>query len=202
MDFETGTLPEGFKFRKRRTNGQETPVSRKKRLLSVEEMWRVEGFILKVFQYISSLKEQDALAECIQYSKIPPDLSESAVVHLRHRLFPGSLDASLGGKHADVLVQYSGGKKRVEVKATGEWKFQRLSKRDTTADYLVWINFGSYFRKGKGKITVYKLTKPGDFFTEAQLVWLDKFLKVASGDRLEELTGPSLAEIIKESRTN
>jgi len=38
-----------------------------------------------------------------------------------------------------MFVQYPNGQKRVEVKATGEHGFEALSKKDVSADYIMWV---------------------------------------------------------------
>ncbi len=167
--------------------------------MSLEEMEKLQGLVRNVFRYITDLKEKEKLAECIQYPKIPSDLSESAVVHLRSKLFEGSTGAKFGGRKADVLVQYPQIVKRVEVKATAVHGFEAFGDRDISADYLVWIHFGTFFRREGGEVSVYCLEDPARFFSKPVKISIPSFLETVNAGTLVKLSGSSLTEIVRRS---
>ena len=181
-----------------RSPGTREP-SRKKKVLSLEEMERLQELLNEVFGYITNLKAKHKLAESIQYPKIPSDLSESAVVHLRHKLFPGSLNARFAGRQADVIVEYPRTTKKVEVKATELHGFEAFGERDILADYLVWVHFGPFFRRGEGEVVVYCLENPSKAFPRPLKISIPRFLEITITHRLMKFSGKSLTDLIRKA---
>jgi hypothetical protein len=184
-ELKEGTLPESF------NPDWDSGV------LTPQEIEKLETLVRGVFSYLAGLKLSDGLARHIQNPKIPPVLSESTVINIRSKLFPGSLGARLGGKKGDVLLRYADGERRAEVKATGENGFEAFSGKDVSADYLVWIHFGTFFRDGEGSVVLYKVERPGTFVTKGEKISIRPFLKRVPPERLEELKASSLTEIVR-----
>ena len=112
------------------------------------------------------------------------------------RLFPGTLSARFGGREGDIFLQFPDGERHVEVKATGEHGFEDFSEKDITADWMIWIHFGTVLRKGSGDVVLYKFENPGKMFKEGP-VNLEKVLKVVPEKQMTKITGSSLSEIIR-----
>jgi len=69
-------------------------------------------------------------------------------------------------------------RKLIEVKATGARGFQRMSGRDTAADYLLWIHFGMYFEsEDDAPITVYTIPQPGRFYKAREEAFVEDLPK-------------------------
>ena len=166
-------------------------------VLTPEEMERLETLVRRVFDYLAGLRLSDGLAKHVQNPKIPPVLPESAVINIRSKLFPGSLDARPGGKRGDVLLRYPDGERRAEVKATGENGFEAFSEKDVSAHYLMGIHFGTFFRNGEGGVVLYKVDRPGTFLAKREKISIRPFLKRIPKERLEELKASSLTEIVR-----
>jgi hypothetical protein len=172
-------------------------------VLSPEEIDRLEGILRSVFAHLIELRKKDGLASHIQNPKIPPIMSESAIINIRSKLFPGSIRARRGGDQGDILLEFPDGKqRRVEVKATGEQGYQKFSNKDVTADFLVWIHFGTSLQNGEGGVVMHLVERPGSFLSMPQGksaldIWIEKFLKLAPKDRRIEYSGASLTEIIR-----
>ncbi len=171
-------------------------------VLEPGEIERLERILQNVFRYLAELRLKDALANRIQNPKIPRVMSESAVINIRSKLFPGSLGARFGGAVGDILLQFPDGERRAEVKATGKQGYEKLGKKDISADYLIWIHFGSSFEDGKGGVVLYKLAKPSLVLTTPPNkqfldIRINEFLKIAARQGLEEFRGSSLGEIVR-----
>ena len=192
---ETIILPDEFVAEKER-KGPRREIGPRKRVLTIKEIEHLESLLREAFNYITELKKREALAAHIQYPKTPPILTESAVVHLRERLFPGSLSARFGGREGDIFLQFPNGERHVEVKATGEHGFEDFSEKDVRADWMVWIHFGTVLRKGSGDVVLFKFENPGKMFKEGR-VNLEKVLKAVPEKQMTKITGSSLIEIIR-----
>ena len=132
--------------------------------------------LAEVFSFISDLRNENPLAKCIQFPKIPPILSESLCILEREKLFPGCSDAVFGGRRCDIDVLFPDGtKKTAEIKATGQSAFQALSKKDIAADFLVWVHFGRFFEDYHEEIKTYVLENPKRIFPQEVKINLEKF---------------------------
>jgi hypothetical protein len=161
----------------------------KKRLLSSDEMTRLVALMKQTFEQLGQLRAKDPLAEWIQYPKVPSVLSESLVVHLINRgeliaSCPGT-HARLGGQTADVLCrQADAAESRIEVKASAREAFSEFVKKDTLADYLVWVHFGESFLQGFSfRAEILFVKTPAQFFTPGKMT-LPRF-KAMTGSQLQ-----------------
>lgn len=143
-----------------------------------------------VFSYISSRRDQNPLAKWIQFSKIPPILSESLCVLEAEKLFPGSSSAVFGGRECDVVVNFGDEtRKTAEIKATGQSAFQALSNKDIAADFLVWVHFGRFFEDNNEEIRAYVVDSPGRIFTRPVKINLERFRSITRASIREVLLG-------------
>lgn len=149
--------------------------------------------VCEVFSFLADFKEQNPLAEHIQFPKTPTILSESIVRHLinDNRIIIGEnvQRTDFGGKTADILVELASGKTlKVEVKGTATNAFQDFSEKDVAADYLVWVHLEDLFKSGiASPINVYVVKKPSNYFPESQKIGLRKFLTTV-GQNMQRLT--------------
>jgi len=162
-----------------------------KTCLTKDQIRTLTKLIREVFVFLEKLKASNALAERIQYPKIPPILSESIVIHLiRDRKILNGLmnlgDVHFGGRAADVIVESGSKKLRVEVKSTGKNAFEYFGPKDISADYLVWVHFGGFFTQATDKsISVFTIARPAQYFTEPVKITLDKLQKTISPARFQ-----------------
>jgi hypothetical protein len=176
----------------------------KKRLLSPDEMLKLVNLMKEAFDQIARLRTTDPLAEWIQYPKVPSVLSESLIVHLINRgelIAGGPGDhARLGGKKADVLYRCEDLREsKVEVKASAREAFSEFVKKDTLADYLVWVHFGESFLQGLPfTAEILFVEAPSQFFNPGKMT-LPRF-KALAGAQLQTITVDT--ECLRENLTN
>lgn len=92
-----------------------------KTALTKDEIKELSNLISEVFEYLSNLRSRNQLANSIQYSKIPPTLSESIVMHLiNDRKILGDLrnikGVKFGGNKGDILISTNDGEHRIKLK--------------------------------------------------------------------------------------
>lgn len=140
-----------------------------------------------VFDEVTAQRRKTALADHINYPKLPPILTESLVVHLirRGKILPefATSPVGLGGRVADIII--NGGKSKIEVKGTTAMSWVTLGINDVNADHLVWIDFANYFTNiigGPIRVIVFK--NPGSYLKTGKPVL----------DRVLSLAGPNAAE--------
>ena len=147
-----------------------------KTCLRWSEIIELTDLLAQVFSLISDLHNENPLAKCIQFPKIPPILSESLCVLEREKLFPGCSNADFGGRTCDIIVRFPDGtKKTAEVKATGQSAFQELSQKDIAADFLVWVHFGRFFEDQNEEIRAYVMENPIRGFMQGKPISLKEF---------------------------
>ena len=133
-----------------------------------------------VFGYLDHLRVQDPLAKHIQYPKLPSLLSESIVLNSLKEgaLLPELATASFafGGRRADIMAQLpDGNEQTIEVKATGKSAFQYFGKKDIGCDFLVWVNFGTYFHARETQpVEACVIHQPSRYFRQPLKVTLAK----------------------------
>jgi hypothetical protein len=94
------------------------------------------------------LREQDDIYRHIQLPKLPDAFTVSLVRLLIEggTLLPEVQPVSdvVQGDKPDILITAAHGRRlKVEVKATAQQGYQRLSEHDRTADYLIWLSLAS-----------------------------------------------------------
>lgn len=160
-----------------------------KKPLTKDEIKELSNLLIDLFDHISRLKQRNQLANRIQYPKIPSILSESIIIHL---INDGKIledlrgySVNFGGKKGDILISTDAHELQIEVKATAKSAFEYFGKKDITADYLIWIHFGSYFLGANDNlIEVNVVRQPSRYFEEPVKITLSK-LKQAIGDDLK-----------------
>jgi len=91
------------------------------------------------------------MALMLQYPKLPNKLTECFVGELiadgtlLRSTSPISVSAGGGG---DLIVRHASGARTIEVKGTAQG-FTMFSAKDLVADFLVWVDFGAYFRSDR-----------------------------------------------------
>jgi len=156
-------------------------------LLSLEEMKSLTRLFRDVFAYTESIKAQSGIAVHIQRPKVPTILTESLVVHLMKEedLIPEMKGFNLergGETQSDICA--TGGKsvKAIEVKGTTA-DFIALGRKDLAADYLIWLQYLSFFSKPYDPfVDLCIVEKPGRYFDESDAKMnLGEFKKRARG---------------------
>jgi len=134
------------------------------RLSRIEIQTLIE-LVRRVYSFVAKLRVRDRLAEKIQFPKVPKDLSESLALEIIPEVPDVCLGAELrlGGNRADILANYKGTDHRIEIKATGSKGFQHFSKKDVTADWIIWIHFNQCFANNADQIEVFCIPSPSDF---------------------------------------
>lgn len=150
--------------------------------------------VCEVFSFLADFKEQNPLAEHIQFPKTPTILSESLVRHLiddRKILTDENVQwTDFGGETADIIVGLEGGQTlKVEVKGTATSAFQDFSEKDVTADYLVWVHLEDLFKSELASpIEVFVVKSPSNYFeVRRQKTWLRRFIANV-GQNMQHLT--------------
>ncbi|MCI0361448.1 MAG: hypothetical protein L0211_23445 [Planctomycetaceae bacterium] len=180
---------------RRRTAKAREPFSR-------QLILELDAALMQAFSAIRELRIQSAVAAMIQYPPLPASFTESIVVAAAKTLFGEGWIASYGGSSSDiVLVNSSGQRRRVEVKASGRNAFQELKAKDLRADVLVWVRFGRRYELGAGPIAISVLENPG------QLIHHPCRLDFARFERIEGVVAQqklysfsSLEELLNENR--
>jgi hypothetical protein len=120
-------------------------------------------------RFVSDLRARCPVAKYVQYPKIPTVLSESLAAHAilnRHLLSSVGPFTSVarGGREADIVAAHANGRRlKIETKASGEEDFAAFGRKDYSADFLLWLRFGSLLREGRlGRIEVLVCPSPGD----------------------------------------
>jgi hypothetical protein len=153
-----------------------------KRVLSKDEIKRLEKLLRLSFHSIRKIRDSDTLASAIQYPKIPAIFSESLIIQASKKIFGPKYNAKPGGKQCDIELSSKGKQKlKVEIKATGDSSFQYFGEKDINADYLVWVSFGSYFKKQRPKTTIQILilSQPNKIFFKPTKITLKNFIKIS-----------------------
>ncbi|NWG10452.1 hypothetical protein HXY33_01685 [Candidatus Bathyarchaeota archaeon] len=147
-----------------------------KTCLRWSEIVELTDLLAQVFSAISDMHNENPLAKCIQFPKIPSILSESLCILEREKLFPGCSNANFGGRTCDIIVRFPDGtEKTAEVKATGQSAFQRLSGKDIASDFLVWVHFGRFFEDQNQEIRAYVMENPNRIFPQGKPISLKEF---------------------------
>lgn len=120
------------------------------------------------------------LAGLVIAPRLPNKFSENLVARLAPRLWGLDVCGLVGGGGDVTLHSPTWAKdKRAEVKATGASAFQSLTKKDLSADYLVWVHFNRRYLDGRGAAEIHVLPEPGRWFAKPQKVKLVDFLAVS-----------------------
>jgi hypothetical protein len=123
-------------------------TSRTNRCLSREEVLRGFAAYDEMVATLLALRERDDIYRHIQLPKLPDAFSVSLV---RLLIESGSLlpevqpvSQIVQGDKPDIQVTAASGQRlKIEVKATAQQGYQRLSEHDRTADYLIWLSLAS-----------------------------------------------------------
>ena len=161
------------------------------KLLSVQEIKKLDKLLHRVFDFIKKLKNQYSLANRIKNPQLPSSLTESLTIHLlKKKKFLKELkgfDFGFGGRTADILATKGSKQIRIEVKATAKMAFEYFGDKDISADYIVWVHFADYFMgSGHNLIKIFIVKKPGIYFKRPVKITLQK-LKQKVGKKLEEI---------------
>jgi hypothetical protein len=155
----------------------------------------------ELFQFHAKQRAEKPLARKIKLPQVPSALSESlALLMLRKGLILNELKKDgfnyrSGGTVADIIGVKGTLHKKIEVKSTGDKEFQRMSKKDSTCDYLLWLHFGDYFSKSiERPIKVYLVRNPSKHFIPFKEANLTATLNKL-GDEMEE-TDVDLADLL------
>ena len=118
-----------------------------KRLLSINEMKNVNLTMKEIFIYIKKINSGRIIS--IKNPQIPAPLSESLALHLLKRGLIPELEGfsfDFGGSDSDIKAVNGEKTLKIEVKATSEKEFQKFTKKDVKANYLIWINFDKFHK--------------------------------------------------------
>lgn len=121
---------------------------RTNRCLSREEVLRGFAAYDSMVAYLLARRERDEIYRHIQLPKLPDAFSVSLV---RLLIEAGSLlpeiqpvRKTVQGDKPDIWITAADGRQlKVEVKATAQQGYQRLSEHDRNADYLIWLSLAS-----------------------------------------------------------
>jgi hypothetical protein len=152
--------------------------------LTNSEIEELFSRLTDVFNYVNELRSKSPIAEKIQMPKIPPMLSESIALRLVQKGILGRTVSSVrfGGRQSDLVASTESARRiKIEVKATGKQGFQFLSEKDISADYLLWIDFGSALLTGKTTFEVYVVRAPSRYFNRPTKTTLSKLKNVVRG---------------------
>ena len=157
-----------------------------RKLLSPAEIDQFVILLKNVFDYISSLKEKNPLAEDIQYPKLPPKLTESIAMHLLRAGLIAELagyEFRFGGNEADIIGLKGSSRLRIEVKGTTKG-FEYFGEKDIKASYLMWFDFEQLFRNKQNYFTVCVLPYRESRFTKPVKITLSGLRKI-EGNQLQ-----------------
>ncbi len=141
----------------------------------MQEVKELAHLVRRVYGLLDVLRLEHPLARAIKFPQLPPALTESLVVHLLRTgtILPELREAYLTlGRGADIIAKKGEVVVRIEVKATAQKGFQRLSGKDVAADYLVWVHCGRYFAVEEDMpLTVFVIPRPGMYYRAKEEVW-------------------------------
>lgn len=157
-------------------------------LLSVAEIVTLDQALIETHAFFRDLRTRTGVARLIHYPSIPSDFSESLIVHCADLFFGDGWKAQFGGSISDIQLTRNVEKKAVEVKATTQTGFQELKPKDLSADFIVWIHFGTRYINGAGSILFYVLHDPRKYVHKPLRLKLPVFLTLTNdglvnGDR-------------------
>lgn len=159
-----------------------------------------------LFQHYISLRDEKPIAEYIQFPKISSNFTEPLAFHLiqNGRILKKLRGHSLGLRKkgdADLILEDPKDKKSkfsIEVKATGNKYFSRLTGNDLKADCVVWISFGEFFINSRIKpIEVYVVPNLVNYIKKPGHITLKKFLEIL-GKKNKEIIKPIPIDLKKE----
>ncbi len=149
------------------------------RILSLEDIKRTLILLREVFGYFVNLRKDFTLASMIKYPQIPSFFTESLALHLLRKaiILPElkEIPFYLDGRIADIIGKNGERRIKIEVKATAASAFQYFSKKDVTADFLVWIHFGRFFlNEEQTQIEIFTIRNPSLFFNTSSKITLQE----------------------------
>ena len=165
------------------------PKKPKRVILKKQEIKELLAILTQYFSYFKNVREENPLAELVQYPKLPGLLSESLAYYLlkEKKILEkiGDIKEILHQKEADLYTMTSEKNIKIEIKGTASEGYQRFTEKDTLSDYLIWIYFGEYFKDNlKRIIEVLILPQPQKYFTKGRDIGVKKFKEEASKDLL------------------
>ena len=158
-------------------------MSSTKNLLSKQEIQESLNCLKEIFTFIEKKSIELAIPDVLKKPQISAKISESIAYYLiqkKELLSDVNLKTiQFGGSQSDILIN---DKIKIEIKATRK-DFQYFSNKDVSCDFLIWIDFKSYF-ENSNHIHVYELEKPKKYYSKDVKLSLDKF-KVMCGSSLK-----------------
>ena len=135
-------------------------------ILDKDEMKKLAVVISKLFKHIELLRCTDELACLLKRPQLPEILSVSLVMHLisRNKILKkySKFEMKRGGnKEPDIKLKKGEVSIKIEVKGTGNIRYQGFSKKDLNADFLIWADFGELsLLSNNSKIELYIVKDP------------------------------------------
>lgn len=162
-----------------------------RKLLSIQDIKELNKLLRQVFEYITSLKKENILADKIKYPQLPSILTESLAIHLLNKkIIIPELDGfsfDFGGRTADILASKNSKTIKIEVKATAKSAFEYFGEKDVSADYILWFHFAEFYMSSKDtNIKMFIIRNPSDYFKNPIKITLSK-LKQIIGKNLENI---------------
>jgi|WetSurMetagenome_2_1015567.scaffolds.fasta_scaffold619950_1 hypothetical protein len=149
-----------------------------KNLLTKNDLLELDSKLIEIYGFFGELRSKSAIARLIHLPSVPAEFSESLTIHCSERFFGAGWKAKFGGRLCDVILEKTGERRTVEVKATGQTSFQELKAKDLAADFIVWIHFGERYINGSGKLQVYILRSPNQYIHNPLRLKLHEFLRL------------------------
>tara|TARA_B100001287_G_scaffold274858_1_gene281125 strand:- start:950 stop:1498 length:549 start_codon:yes stop_codon:yes gene_type:complete len=154
---------------------------------------------IELNNYLEKLKKNNKHAACIKHPRMPEKISESIVYHMikdkRCNIlgkkkfidihFQKKASKYKGGTQqpTDIILELNDGSEcLIEVKATQK-KFTAISKKDSEADYIIWIDFNQSFRSGIDDTIDYSILKVPHNMKPTKTTWGPYHKKYPSAER-------------------
>jgi hypothetical protein len=149
-------------------------------LLTKAELLELDNFLIEAYTLFREIRARSSVGHLVHYPSVPAAFSESLTIHCVEYFFGEKWTAKIG-KTSDVILEKLGEYCTVEVKSTGQTNFQELKQKDLAADFLVWMHFGDRYINGSGKLWIYILKNPGEYFKKSLRLKLRDFLRYTEG---------------------